>query len=150
MKSRIIAISLLCAMCAGCATTHQRLIEHPKRTVRYPAKAGETVGYIAGCPVAIVCLPVTLPIYAFNRDSEKARWAPLYPWIFTRDATTTLIGGGPWLFSGWWGVPQSKPKEVVNTSKPRYPRGAYVETPTGSMVVGDPASISGDIDRKDK
>ena len=148
MNSRIIAICLICATCTGCATTHQKLIEHPKRTVRYPAKAGEAIGYIAGCPVAIVCLPVTLPIYAFNQDSEKVRWAPLYPWIATRDATTTLIGGGPWLIFGWWGVPQSKSDEVVDTSKPRYPRGAYVETPTGSIVVGDPSSKTGELNEE--
>ena len=147
MNSRIIAISLLCATCAGCATTHQRLIEHPKRTVRYPAKAGETIGYIAGCPVAIVCLPVTLPIYAFNQDSEYARWAPLYPWTFTRDATTTLIGGGPWLIFGWWGVPKSEPKVVVN-SKARWPMGTYVETPTGSMIVGDSSSKTGEFKKE--
>ena len=134
-------------MCAGCATTHQRLIEHPKRTVRYPAKAGETVGYIAGCPVAIVCLPVTSFIYAFNQDSERARGAPLYPVIVTRDAVTTLIGGGPWLVFGWWGVPKSEPKAVVN-SKARWPMGTYVETPTGSMVVGDSSSKTGEFNKE--
>ena len=76
------------------------------------------------------------------------RWAPLYPWIATRDATTTLIGGGPWLIFGWWGVPQSKSDEVVDTSKPRYPRGAYVETPTGSIVVGDPSSKTGELNEE--
>ena len=136
-------------MCAGCATTHQRLIEHPKRTVRYPAKAGETVGYIAGCPVAIICLPVTLSIYAFNQDSERARWAPLYPVIVTRDAVTTLIGGGPWLIFGLWGVPKSEPVERIVTS-PRLPRGTYVETPTGSMVVGDSSNNTGEFKDNDK
>ena len=145
----MIVIGLICATCAGCATTHQKLIEHPKRTVRYPAKAGETIGYIAGCPVAIVCLPVTLPIYAFNQDSEKARWAPLFPWIVTRDATTTLIGGGPWLIFGWWGVPRSEPKEKVDAS-PHLSRGTYVETPTGSMVVGDSSTKTGEFSDKEK
>ena len=148
MKSRMIAISFICAICAGCATIHQRLIEHPKRTVRYPAVAGEAVGWIAGFPVALVCLPVTLPIYAFNQDSENARWAPLYPWNATRGAFTALIGGGPWLIFGWWGVPKYEPKAVVNT-KARWPMGTYVETPTGSMVVGDSSSKTGEFKKEE-
>lgn len=149
MNKRTMAVCLLCAMSAGCATPHRRLVEHPKRTVRYPAKAGETIGYVAGGPVALVCLPITLPIYAFNQDSEKARWAPLYPWIATRDAATALVGGGPWLVFGWWGIPETEFSEKMNASS-RLPRGTYVETPEGSMVVGDPSTKTGEFSEKDK
>ena len=144
MNSRIIAICLLGVISAGCATTHQWLVEHPKRTVRYPALAGETAGYLVGLPVALICLPITLPISAFNQDSEAAHWAPLAPVIVARDTITTLVGGGPWLIFGWWGVPESEPKTVVHT-KARWPMGTYVETPAGSMVVGDPATRTGEF-----
>ena len=143
-RIKIVILGLICTLGAGCATTYQCLIEHPKKTVRYPSKAGETVGYIAGCPVALLCLPVTLPISALNTDSEAAHWAPLAPVMVTRDTITTLVGGGPWLVFGWWGVPKSEPKAVVNT-KARWPMGTYVETPAGSMVVGDPATQTGDF-----
>ena len=145
----ITALCLLCALSAGCATTHQVLIEHPKRVVRYPAIAGEVVGEIAGIPVAIVCLPATLLIAACNQDSEIARWAPLYPYSITRDAITTLIGGGPWLICGWWGVPKSELVEKIDVS-PRWPRGTYVETPTGSIVVGDPSTQAGEPNENDR
>ena len=149
MMRKFIALCVLCVIGGGCATPHQALIEHPKGVVRYPAKTGEVAGKIVGIPVAIVCLPATLIIAAFNQDSETARWAPLYPYSITRDAMTTLIGGGPWLIFGWWGMPRSEPKEKVDAS-PRLPRGTYVETPTGSMVVGDSSSNTGEFNEKDK
>ena len=155
MNGRIIAICLICATCAGCATTHERLIEHPKRTVRYPALAGEAIGWTVGFPVAIICLPITLPISVCN-DSEAAHWAPLSPVVVTRDTITTLVGGGPWLIFGWWGVPESEPKAVVSepkavvNTKSRWPMGTYVETPTGSMVVGDSSTKTGEFSDNDK
>lgn len=98
-------VLIICASCflSACSATSQKLLEHPRAVVRYPAKAGETVGSIIGIPVTIVCLPVSLAVGACVRDHETAVWAPLYPYAVTVDVFTTIFAGPPWLVFGWWG-----------------------------------------------
>lgn len=96
----------------------------------------------------IVLMPITIPMsHALWGDSETASWAPIYPAVHCRNFGTVLVGGIPWLPFGWWGVPKSEPKAVVNT-KARWPMGTYVETPAVSMVVGDPSSKTGEFNKE--
>lgn len=87
----------------GCASTRQSLVTHPKPIVRYPAKIGYQIGTLLGFPVSIILYPITV-IASGGEDCETQAWAPFAPVIYMRDITSTIVGGIPWVFFGWWGV----------------------------------------------
>ena len=138
------ATSLLPA-CSSLQNANQALVAHPKKCVRYPANAGQAVGTVVGIPVGIVLALPTMAVYHFLPvDEETKGWSGLFPFVVCQQLGTVIIGGIPWCGVGWWGVPESEPKEVVNTTA-RWPMGTYVETPDGSMIVGDASSKTGEF-----
>ena len=144
------AASTLLSACGTIDQAHWALIEHPKKTVRYPANVGKAVGMIAGIPIGIVlAIPSMIVANLVSDDDEVKAWSGLIPYVACYDVGTLAFGGIPWSIFGWWGVPKSESKAVVNT-KARWPMGTYVETPTGSMVVGDSSSKTGEFSEKDK
>jgi hypothetical protein len=139
MRARIVVFVAMLGLTMGCATTHDRLVEHPKAVVRYPAKAGEVVGGVVGVPVAIVFLPVSLIVGSMG-TAEEQTWAPLYPWVVTRNTVTTLVGGPSWLVFGWWG--DTEPCRIT----PRC--GGWTEVSTTNERVVAAAKFAVDSERQ--
>ncbi len=116
---KFLALVLLVLLVAlnGCVSLTvppaERLREHPKRVVRYPANAGQAVGTVVGIPLSIVLLPVTVPyIYlATDRSFETGQFA-MVPWVVSQAVGIICVGGPPWLLFGWWGrtEPVEKPR----------------------------------------
>ena len=140
MKAASIVL-IFCALCflAGCSTTSQSLLEHPKAVVRYPAKAGEVVAGVVGLPVAIVCLPISLIVGSMGTDEER-NWAPLYPWVVTENIMTTLVGGPSWLLFGWWG--DTEPRHITPLC------GGWLEASTENERVVAAARFAVDAERQ--
>lgn len=109
-KWRLCAAGLLCITLSGCATFPYSLTDHPKRTVRYPARTGAVLGGIVGVPVNIVLAPITVPVAAVKGESveEKAGIA-MIPFAVCTDAGTGMLGGPAYLVFGWWGHKGSPP-----------------------------------------
>ena len=138
-------VTSLLPACRSLGNADRTLVEHPKKCVRYPANAGRAVGTVVGIPVGIVLALPTMAVYNFLPvDEETKGWSGIFPFVVCQQLGTVIIGGLPWCAFGWWGVPKSEPKAVANT-KARWPMGTYVETPTGSMVVGDSSSKTGEF-----
>ena len=144
----VVLLLIVTSFLQGCSSLQhadQTLVEHPKKCVRYPAKAGQAAGTVVGIPVGIVLALPTMVVYNFLPvDEETKGWSGIFPFVVCQQLGTVIIGGLPWCAFGWWGVPKSEPKAVANT-KARWPMGTYVETPTGSMVVGDSSSKTGEF-----
>ena len=141
MMKAVSIVLIFCASCflAGCSTTSQGLLEHPKAVVRYPAKAGEVVGVVVGVPVAIVCLPISLIVGSMGTDEER-NWAPLYPLALTANIMTTVVGGPSWLLFGWWG--DTEPRHVTPLC------GGWAEASTGNERVVAAAKFAVDAERQ--
>ena len=144
----VVLLLIVTSFLPGCSSLQhadQTLVEHPKKCVSYPAKAGQAAGTVVGIPVGIVLALPTMVVYNFLPvDEETKGWSGIFPFVVCQQLGTVIIGGLPWCAFGWWGVPKSEPKAVANT-KARWPMGTYVETPTGSMVVGDSSSKTGEF-----
>jgi hypothetical protein len=74
-----LAVGLSLFLCAGCAQTvsYADSIRTGKGGrslfVRAPANFGEATGFIAGLPVSLVALPVTLPIHEIEKERDPLR-----------------------------------------------------------------------------
>jgi hypothetical protein len=135
--STVFIAAILFSGCTSLNNAHMALIEHPKRTVKYPAHVGETVGTIVGIPVGIVLMiPTMIVANLLPLDEETKAWSGLYPFAACRDLGTIVIGGIPWCLVGWWGLPEPKP-EADEERTCRLPRGSYVEDENGGMIVGE-------------
>ena len=154
-KHSLIATLVLMAtaLLPGCATlnnAHQTLIEHPKRTVRYPSHVGEAVGTIVGIPVGIVLMiPTMMVAHLLPLDEETKAWSGLYPFAACCDLGTIVVGGIPWCIVGWWGLPEPKP-ETEEERTAHLPRGTYVETENGWTIIGETPTNGIDRNSEDK
>ena len=134
--------------CSSLQHADQTLVEHPKKCVRYPANVGHAIGTVVGIPVGIVLALPTMAVYNFLPvDEETKGWSGIFPFIVCQQLGTVTIGGIPWCAFGWWGAHKFEPKAEVKTEA-RWPMGTYVETPAGSMVVGDPSSKTGEFNKE--
>ena len=144
----ILILTSLLPACSSLQNANQTLVEHPKKCVRYPANVGHAIGTVVGIPVGIVLALPTMAVYNFLPvDEETKGWSGIFPFIVCQQLGTVTIGGIPWCAFGWWGAHKSEPKAEVNTES-RWPMGTYVETPTGSMVVGDSSSKTGEFNKE--
>lgn len=75
-------------------TSHERLI------VSAPSWTGAALGAVAGLPLAILALPVTLPVAVTQGDMMLV--PPFTPMLATAEIGAILLGGPVWLVAGWW------------------------------------------------
>ena len=141
----LFSVAVLLSGCTSLNSAHYALTGHPNRTVRYPSRVGEVAGIVVGVPVGVaLALPSVVICNMLPLDDETQTWSAFYPFTACCDLGTIVVGGIPWCIFGRWGVPISEPNKEVN-NPPQWPIGSYVETPTGSMIVGDPSSITGEF-----
>ena len=67
-----------------------------------PATVGAVLGGVAGVPLALLALPVTLPTAIALSDGDMMMLLPLVPMLITAEVGAILIGGPAWLICGWW------------------------------------------------
>lgn len=82
------------------------LTTHPRRIVRYPSSAGAVAGGVVGVPVAVVLLPVTLPMSWLTGKKGDMDFLPLAPAFLCAQGGAILAGGTPWLL--FRKIPRSK------------------------------------------
>lgn len=85
---------------AGCAGFYEPLEEltgHDNPLVSVPSTIGAVAAGAVGVPIAVLALPVTIPIGVAN----DANLAPLAPVFAVAQVGSVVVGGLPWLAFGW-------------------------------------------------
>lgn len=116
-------IAITMAVTPGCS----RLPYHPKKMVSIPSGAGVIVGTIAGIPLCVVFLPITLPIQSIDHyfRGNDADFDCIYPLAAPTYLCATALGGPSWLIFGWWGLPQ----ESANYYEEHFGSAVWAFTP---------------------
>jgi hypothetical protein len=92
----VVAGSMTLAGCAGFYAPLETLIGHEEPVISWPASVGAFVTGVASVPLAVLALPVTLPVGLAN----DAPLAPLAPVFAVAQVGAIVLGGLPWLVWG--------------------------------------------------
>lgn len=88
MRSAAVLLLAICAATPGCAGlvqyTDELRDDSTGRTlfVRSPATIGGILGFATGVPVSVVALPVTYPVYAYQKEVTPIRADPVSTLLF--------------------------------------------------------------------
>lgn len=115
-RAALLALAFLTPGCAGLVQyTDELRDERTGRTlfVRTPATVGGIVGFAVGLPVSVVALPITYPVYAYQKDVTPMRADPVSTLLFPSFVlwrAGTLVGAPfdalEWAFwRVWQGTP---------------------------------------------
>jgi hypothetical protein len=101
MKDQIGILCVVALFLSGCA--HMPL-NHPDPKVAVPAEVGGIVGIVAGIPLDIVALPITIPLAAMDKSPDGgSAYIIMAPSLGTGYVVGNAVGFVPWLVWGWWG-----------------------------------------------
>lgn len=100
---RLMAIVAICLslIVSGCMTMP---LDHPDPKVAVPAEIGGITGIVAGIPLDIAALPITLPLAAMDDSPDGGgAYIIMAPSLVTGYVVGNAAGLIPWLAFGWWG-----------------------------------------------
>ncbi|MGK0520097.1 MAG: hypothetical protein ACJAUC_002802 [Planctomycetota bacterium] len=87
------AMAMALAGCQGFYDPIEELVDHEQPLVSVPANVGAFVMGVVGVPVAVVALPISVPISVAN----DAALGPLAPMFAVAQVGAIVLGGLPWL-----------------------------------------------------
>jgi hypothetical protein len=111
MKTRYGLLCIFSFVLSGCS--HMPL-NHPDPKVAVPAECAGIVGMVAGIPLSIVALPVTMPLAAMNDSPDGGdAYIMAAPSLGLGYLVGNTVGFVPWLIWGWWGNDKYQPSQSL-------------------------------------